>query len=66
MSKFYGQVQGQAQSIASRRGSQYIRVSAQSWDGSVITRMVYDDDDVLKVQIEIDDGSSMYGQSYFY
>lgn len=66
MSKFYGQVEGMAQTVASRRGSKYIKTSAQSWDGSVITRLHYDDDGELYVSIDIDDGSSFYGQCYFY
>lgn len=68
MSKFYGQVQveGFAQTIASRRGSQFIKVSAQSWDGSVITRLHYDDNGKLMVDLQIGDGSSWWGKTVFY
>ena len=65
MSEFYGKVIGSAQTVASRVGSQDIRVSAQSWHGSVIVRMYYDLNDELNVDIEIDERLSMYGQSYF-
>lgn len=66
MSKFSGQVQGSAQTPASRRGTNDIEVSAQSWDGSVITRLHYDNENRLIVELFIGDGSSFCGQSYFY
>lgn len=64
MNKYCGQVRGQSETVASRRGSEDsgLRVPAQSYDGSVIIVM-HDD----KVTIEIADGvSSFYGQSYFH
>lgn len=66
MSAFYGQVEGCAQTIASRRGGRNsgIRSSAQSWDGSVITRM-YERDGKTEVNIEIAEGSSFCGDNYF-
>ena len=64
MSKLYGQVDGSAKTIASRRGNNEIKVSAQSWEGSVITRLFYDGDD-LKVEISMSDESSFYGYTYF-
>lgn len=39
MSKFYGTVVVQARTDATRRGGRDIRVCAQSWDGSIITRL---------------------------
>lgn len=65
MSKFYGQVEGSAQTIATRRGFRDIKSSAQSWDGSVITRLFYDDDGKLNINIQLSDDSSFYGCSYF-
>ena len=65
MAKFYGQVYGQAQTVATRQGSRNIQVSAQSWDGSVITYLEYDKDNQLEVTISIADGSSSYGYTYF-
>lgn len=66
MSVFYGQVSGQAETTASRRGSYEsgIRVSAQSWDGSLITKMYYEGDDLM-VAIEVSDGSAMHGITVF-
>ena len=65
MSKFYGQVFGASNTSASRRGHNEIHVSAQSYDGSVITRMFYDQDDRLIVNIQMSDGSSSYGDTVF-
>ena len=67
MSTFYGQVSGQASTIASRRGSKNsgLRVSAQSWEGSVVTKLTEVDGEI-RVSIEISDDSSMYGKQYFY
>lgn len=67
MSTFYGQVSGQAQTVATRRGSRNsgLTVSAQSWDGSVITDLSYNDKDDLIVTIKISDGSSSFGGTYF-
>ena len=65
MAKFYGQVFGQAKTEASRRGSRDIKVSAQSWNGSVITTLYYNDNDDLMVNLSISDGSSCYGYTHF-
>ena len=65
MAKFYGQVYGQAKTEASRRGSRNIKVSAQSWDGSVITTLYYNENDDLMVNLSISEGSSSYGYTYF-
>jgi hypothetical protein len=65
MARFYGQVFGQASTEASRRGSRNIKVSAQSWNGSVITTLYYNENDDLMVNIEISDGSSSYGHTHF-
>ena len=66
MSKFYGTVSGQAKTEATRRGSDCIRVSAQSWDGSLITRMHYGHEGQLLVDLSVYDGSSScYGTTIF-
>jgi len=66
MSKFYGTVSGSAQTEATRRGHDSIRVSAQSWDGSLITRMHYNSDGELVVQLDVSDtSSSCYGRPVF-
>ena len=65
MSKFYGTVMGAADTAATRRGHDCIRVSAQSWNGSVITQMYYGEDGKLRVSIETDNGSSCAGTTKF-
>ena len=66
MSTFYGTVVGSARTEATRRGYQYIKVAAQSWDGSLITRLTYSDDDQLMVDLQMSEGSSTYGRTVFY
>lgn len=66
MSKFYGTVHGDAsQTDGTRRGFRSIQVAAQSWHGSVITRMHYRDNNLM-VGLELADDSSTFGQSLFY
>ena len=65
MSKFYGQVFGQASTTASRRSSKDIEVSAQSWDGSLITKLYYNDAEELMVNLEHSDTSSTSGRVLF-
>ena len=67
MATFYGQVQGQAQTIASRRGSysSHIKASVQSYDGSVITELYYGDDETLRVRVAVSDGTDFYGRRVF-
>lgn len=64
MSKFYGQVFGMSDTSASRRGARNITVSAQSYDGSVVTTLYYDDDK-LCVRIALDDDSTCIGNTMF-
>lgn len=61
MIKLYGQVKGMGDTTASRRGSDSIRVSAQSHEGSVITELEYNHGGELEVTISISNESSMYG-----
>lgn len=65
MSKFYGTVIGAASTDATRRGHRDIKVSAQSWDGSVITRLWYNTNGELMVDLEHSDCSSTYGRTLF-
>lgn len=74
MSKYYGQVEGAAKTVASRRGFHEIKVSAQSWDGSVIVKLrdkfpselEKDGSDIPICTIEIEeDDSRNYGPIYF-
>ena len=58
MSKFYGTVIGASSTCGTRRGHSDIRVSAQSWNGSVITHLDYDSDENLRVRIGTNERSS--------
>ena len=68
MSKFYGQVEGQAQTVASRRGSANsgLKVSAQSWEGSVIVRLWENNEGETMVEIEKAEGSTSWGGDTIY
>ena len=65
MPKLYGQVEGMGSTLATRRGSKYIRASVQSYDGSVITQMQYEEDG-LKVGVYVSDNSNFYGNCVFF
>lgn len=67
MSTFYGMVQGN-RGAATRGGSRAsgFKSSVQSWNGSIITQMSYDEDDNLMVDISYSTGSSCYGTTIFH
>lgn len=65
MSKFYGTVMGSADTAATRRGSDQIKVAAQSWDGSIITKLRYNKNGDLMVQVEYAEGSETIGRTIF-
>ena len=58
MAKFYGTVKGRAATAATREGSSEsgIRASAQSYDGSVVTKLSYNGE-TLMVELGLIDGS---------
>ncbi len=60
MSAFYGLVEGN-RSCATRGGSKSsgFLASAQSWDGSIIVRLYYDNDQ-LKCRVGTNEGSACY------
>ena len=65
MSAFYGTLEGQ-RSPVTRCGSRTsgIRAAAQSWDGSVIVNLSYDEhdgEDVLMVEVRTSENSDAYG-----
>ena len=66
MSAFYGMVQGNRGS-ATRGGSRAsgFKSTAQSYDGSVITYLSYDENDKLIVTVETNESSSPYGRRIF-
>lgn len=65
MAKFYGSVGGH-RGVATRTGTRNIRTSAQSWNGSVITELSYNNEDKLMVEVRADDYSTSYGNRIFY
>lgn len=66
MSKFYGMVRGN-RGASTRGGSANsgFKSTAQSYDGSVITCLDYDQNNNLKVRIELAEGSTTYGDVAF-
>lgn len=71
MATFYGQVAGNSEIVVARQGSfdSGIHSSAQSYHGSVDVSLRYKDKEIvdsLMVKIGISNGSSMYGNNYFY
>jgi len=71
MSKFYGTIQGN-RGMATKGGSKSsgFKSSAQSWDGSVITNLRYEEiepnKEMLKIRIDLaDDSRSSMGTTYF-
>ena len=65
MAKFYGSIQGN-RGAATRMGHQSIKASVQSYDGSVITELSYNDEGQLLVDVCVaKDESSAYGQRVF-
>ena len=65
MAKFYGQVNG-GRGTATRTGGRNIRTAAQSYDGSVITELSYNDEGKLIVDVCAADYSTSYGRRIFY
>jgi hypothetical protein len=65
MSAFYGMVQGN-RGAATRCGHTSISASVQSWNGSVITQLSYDNDHHLMISVNCSTGSSAYGTPIFY
>ena len=57
MAKYYGTVKGRASSLATREGSDMIRTSAQSWDGSVVIELDHDARGELRVAVGCMEGS---------
>jgi hypothetical protein len=64
MSRFYGRVRGE-RGDATRCGHHGITATAQSYDGSVITELSYENDKLM-VRVNVSACSSCYGQQIFY
>lgn len=66
MSAFYGMVKGN-RGAATRGGSTKITASAQSYDGSAILELTYNESNELMVRLSIaENESSCYGTTIFY
>jgi len=68
MSKFYGQAWTEdrtSTTAATRCGHSGINASAQSYDGSIITRLHYDRAGALIVDIEVSSDSAMHGETVY-
>lgn len=64
MSEFYGTVIG-ARSAGTRCGHKSIKAAAQSWSGSVITTLSYNNAGELMVEIETSEDSATSGRMRF-
>jgi len=60
MAKTYCMCQGMRGEATRRGGNDGVHVSAQSYDGSIIVRNWYDENDELVVEVGTNDGSSCY------
>lgn len=58
MAKTYCTCIGMRGEATRRGGNDGVRVSAQSWDGSIIVKNWYDENDQLRVMVGTNDGSS--------
>ena len=66
MAKFYGTLVGN-RGEATRLGHSRIKVSAQSWDGSLITELTYNNEGKLMVSLKAsEESTSCYGRELFY
>ena len=65
MARFYGQVVGE-RGAATRTGHRRIKAAAQSYDGSVITELTYNDEGKLMIRVDTEDHSTSYGRLTFY
>ena len=64
MSRFYGTVKGYSKTKGTKRGFHDIKVSAQSWNGSLITRLYYEDN-TLMCELEHSKGSNTQGENIY-
>ena len=66
MSKFYGQIVGD-RGAATRTDHRRIKTAAQSYSGSVITELTYNEEDKLMVEVCVGENeSTSYGRMIFY
>ena len=67
MAKFYGQVSGSANTVATRRGSANsgIKSTVQSWEGCVITELNEEENGKIILTVSVSKESSSYGTLVF-
>lgn len=67
MATFYGTVKGSAVTDGTRVGTRKsgIKSTVQSWNGSIITKMRYDEMGKLMVDVEVSQTSNVYGKPIF-
>ena len=67
MASFYATINADlSRTLATRRGSKYITTSTQSSNGSIITRMYYNEQNKLMIEIETTETSnSCYGENRY-
>ena len=67
MASFYATINADlSRTLATRRGSKYITTSTQSCNGSIITRMYYNEQNKLMIEIETTETSnSCYGENRY-
>lgn len=68
MSRFYGKVYepGSTRTASTRCGHRSIRTSSQSYDGSIICELTYDENDKLNVYLGCNEGSSSFASKTLY
>ncbi len=67
MAKFYATINADlSRTLATKRGSKYIKTSTQSYNGSIITTMYYNEQNKLMIEIETTKTSnSCYGENRY-
>lgn len=65
MSRFYGQIVSNRKP-ATKCGYDFIKTSSQSYDGSIICELTYDQNDKLQVYLGSNEGSSSFSSKKLY
>ena len=66
MASFYATINADlSRTLATKRGSKYIKTSTQSYNGSIITTMYYNEQNQLMIELETTETSSCYGENRY-
>lgn len=66
MAKFYGTLQGDRGAVT-RTGNSFVRAAAQSYSGSVIHELSYNNEGTLMIRVDAQkDESTTFGRLVFY